>query len=78
MNELEKINRELMMIGRDLAQAREFYLLRIIRNKRQPIAARYAAMMLYKQNYRIANNLSNESLTREIMLFLNDLDRPAL
>lgn len=75
MSELEKINRELMMIGNDIRLMKESALLRIIRNKRQPIAARYAAVCLYSPDvYDTKIDLSDESLISEINQFLHEID----
>lgn len=79
MNEIEKINREFAMIGRDLTMARESLLLRIIRNKRQPLASRFAALLHFRgllPNY--APYSSEESMGAELRLFLAQFDSGAL
>lgn len=82
MSELEKIQREYQMILKDIQLARESALLRIIRNKRQPISARYGAMLIYENQEpdsfgAIPDDSSDEKLAREIALFLHEIDRPA-
>lgn len=78
MSEQEKINREYAMIARDLKLARESFLLRIIRNKRQPISARYAAMILYSDWPLPEQSLDESILSEDIRLFLCDIDRKPL
>lgn len=80
MSDYEKIVREYQMALKDLQLARESALLRIIRNKRHPISARYAAMLIYENQSpdslgAISDDSSDESLMREINEFLHEIDK---
>lgn len=77
MSELEKIAREYEMLARDLKAARECELLRIIRNKRKPIAERYAAMIHYS-DWLFPNSLDESILESDISLFLAEIDSKPL
>lgn len=81
MSDYEKIMREYQMLLKDLQLARESALLRIIRNKRHPPSARYAAIIIYENRSpdspgAISDNSSDESMIAEINEFLHEIDRP--
>jgi hypothetical protein len=78
MSDKEKIQRELDMLARDLHAMRDAYLIRIMRNKRLPLSERYAALMQYEGQFSQIDDLSDESLLREINQSLFEIDRKPL
>jgi hypothetical protein len=76
MSEAEKIAREWAMQSRAIADMRISYLLRIMRNKREPLSARYAALIHCKGLFSPSSISipSEECMLAEIKQMLHFID----
>lgn len=74
------IKREFDMLSRDLRLAHESFLLRIIRNKRQPSSARFAALLHYEglpweHWLSLPGDPDEAEMLEGIAQFLHEIDR---
>jgi hypothetical protein len=76
MNDAEKIVREWTMQSRAISDMRISYLLRIMRNKREPLSARYAALIHCKGLYSPSSIFipSEECMLAEIKQMIHFID----